>query len=167
MVTPEYNGADVVFANQYGYAMGYEPLLMSKLYSSMDVLTSVTMGEGFGIPLIEAQACGTPVIIGDWSSMSELCFSGWKVLREEAEPMFTPLNAYHYFPHMGAIAERMEAAYQMRGNQDYRKRAKAGAQAYDIERVFNSYMLPMIGRAEEKLKQSGSVQMEQKLDVLR
>ena len=30
-------------------------------------------GEGFGIPIIEAQACSTPVIVTDFSSMPERC----------------------------------------------------------------------------------------------
>lgn len=142
---------DVIFANQYGLSMGYEPQMMAKLYSAMDVYSGVTMGEGFGIPIIEAQACGTPVIVGDWTSMPELCFSGWKVERDEAEPIFTPLASWHYLPHPAAIADRMEAAYQMRGNQDYRKRAKAGVQQYDIERLIENKWLPVLKDIGEKL----------------
>jgi len=161
-------GKDVIFANQFGYGtMGYEPGMMAKLYSSFDVLTSVTRGEGFGIPIIEAQACGTPVIIGDWTSMPELCFSGWKVDREEAEPLLTPLAAWHYQPRAEAIAERMEAAYQMKGNQDYRKRAKAGAQLYEADKVFENYWKPALERIEQKLKEDPLPNLERNLEVLR
>jgi glycosyltransferase involved in cell wall biosynthesis len=153
--------ADVIFADQYGYTLGYDPNMMAQLYSSMDVFSLVTMGEGFGIPIIEAQACGCPVIVSDWTASAELRFSGWKVDKKEAEPIFTPMEAWQFLPHPGAIAERMEAAYQMRGNQDYRHRAVGGAQAYDIDKVFNNYMLPALTRIEEKLKaksdKSGSI----------
>lgn len=158
------DGKDVIFANQYGLSMGYDPLMMAKLYSSMDVLTAVTMGEGFGIPIIEAQACGTPAIVGDWSAMPENLFSGWKVDKSEAEPIYTELGAYHFLPHMTAIAERMEAAYQMRGNQDYRKRAQAGAQQFDIEKVFHNRWLPALDRIAEKIKTGDP--LDKKLDVL-
>lgn len=162
------NNKDVIFANQYGLAMGYEPSMMAKIFNSFDVLTSATMGEGFGIPIIEAQACGTPVIIGDWTSMPELCFSGWKVLKEEAEPMFTPLGAWQYLPRSIAIAERMEAAYQMRGNNDYRKRAVGGAQQYDADKITETKWLPILARIEEQLKQKpASARLQQNLDVLR
>lgn len=156
--------ADVIFANQYGLAVGYEPPLMAKLYNCFDVYTGVTRGEGFGIPLLEAQSCGVPVILGDWSSMSELHFSGWKVERSEAEPIFTPMMAWQYQPHAGAIAERMEAAYQMRGNKDYGKRARAGAQAYDIEKVMSAYWLPVLDKVLNTAKTTNGIQ--KKLDVL-
>jgi glycosyltransferase involved in cell wall biosynthesis len=141
--------ADVIFADQYGMAGGYTPEMMAKLYSAMDVHCLVTMGEGFGIPLIEAQACGTPVITGDWTSMPELCFSGWKVQQSEAEPVFTPLEAWQFLAHPGAIAERMEAAYQMRGNPDYRERAIKGAKAYDADKIVEKYWLPALKGIQE------------------
>lgn len=144
--------ADVIFADQYGMTLGYEPTLMAQLYASMDVHLLVSCGEGFGIPLIEAQACGTPVIVGDWTSMPELCFSGWKVDRSDAEPWFTPLGAFQMLPHSGAIAEKLEAAYQMRGNMDYRKRAADGAQAYDADKITEKYWVPILARIEERLK---------------
>jgi len=142
---------DVIFADQYGMAIGYTPEMMAKIYSSLDVHCGVTRGEGFGIPIIEAQACGTPVIVGDWSSMPELVFSGWKVDKKDADPVFTPLNAFQFIPRIAGIAEALDRAYQMRGNQDYRKRAAAGVKSYDIEKVIDKYWLPTIAKIEAKI----------------
>lgn len=149
---PSAKDAQVIFADQYGLAGGYTNEMMAKLYNCMDVHSLVTMGEGFGVPLVEAQACGTPVITGSWTSMPELCFSGWKVDKKDATPIFTPLGAWHYLPRAGAIAEKMEAAYQMRGNPDYRKRATAGAQAYDADLIVKTKWLPILEKIAEKLK---------------
>ena len=159
--------ADVIFANQYGLALGYEPEMMAKIYNAIDVLTSVTRGEGFGIPILESQACGTPVIVGDWSAMSELCFSGWKVTRDEAEPIFTPLMAWQYAPYPAAIADRMEKAYEMRGNQDYSKRAVKGAKPYEGNRLIQEKWLPMLEKVGEKLKQGKKTNLDKNLDGLR
>lgn len=143
---------DVIFADQYGLVLGYDPAMMAQLYSSMDVHTLCTMGEGFGIPTIEAQACGTPVIVSDWTASGQLVFGGWKVKRNEGEMIFTNLKSWQIIPHAGAIAERMEAAYQMKGNQDYRKRARAGAQLFDAEKIVDKYWLPILAKIEQKMK---------------
>jgi len=144
-------GKDIIFADQYGLAVGYPSEMMAALYSAMDVFLLVTKGEGFGIPLIEAQACGTPVITGGWTAMPELCLSGWKVDPTDCEMEFTPLGAFQCSPHPGAIAERLEAAYQMRGNQAYRDRARAGAMAYDADKIVEKYWLPVLREIEGEL----------------
>jgi len=159
--------ADVIFADQYGLTMGYDPAMMAQLYSSMDVHLLVTCGEGFGIPIIEAQACGTPVIVGSWTSMPELCFSGWKVPVEGTEPYFTPLMAFQMWPRTSAIAEQLDNAYRMRGNQDYRKRAKEGAQAYDADRIVEKYWLPVLTDIESKLQSIPVGSLARNLDILR
>jgi glycosyltransferase involved in cell wall biosynthesis len=167
-VSDKPNDTDVIFANQYGLdSAGYSPEMMAQLYSSFDVLTAVTLGEGFGVPILEAQACGCPVIVGDWTSMPELKFSGWKVEKNEAEPLFTPLKSFHYLPRPAAIAERMEAAYQMRGNPDYRHRAVAGAQLYDIDKVIDKYWIPTLEKIGNQLQGKKSGRLARNLDGLR
>ncbi len=146
-------GIDVIFVDQYSYALGLPDAYMVDLYNALDVLSLVSLGEGFGIPLIEAQACGCPVITGDWTAMGELCLSGWKVSKAEAEPIYHDyFDAFQYVPHVGAIAERMEAAYEVRGNQDYRSRARDGALAYDADKVLEKYWKPTLKGMEEMIE---------------
>lgn len=134
----------VRFCDQYLNLIGFNDGYMSTAYSAMDVLLSVTMGEGFGIPIIEAQACGTPVIVGDWTAMPELCFSGWKVSRDEAHKWYTPLGSYQYLPSAGAIADRLDAAYNARTNQNYADWARTGAMDYDADRITEVYWRPLL-----------------------
>ena len=42
------------------------------LYSAADVFAYVSLYEGFGLPLLEAMACGTPVIASNVSSLPEV-----------------------------------------------------------------------------------------------
>lgn len=146
-------GKDVIFCDAYNYLLGYNDIYMRALYNAMDVHLLVSMGEGFGIPIVEAQACGTPVIVGDWTSMSELCFSGWKVPKSEAIEWYTPLAASQYLPKAEAIHEQLENAYRMWGNMDYRERARKGALKYDADRVTEKYWKPVLEELEGLLEE--------------
>jgi FkbM family methyltransferase len=142
---------DVIFPDQYQNILGYPDEWMNNLYNAFDVHTLVSMGEGFGIPIVEAQAAGCPVIVGDWTSMSELCFSGWKVSKSEAEPIWTAGANYQYIPHTSAILEKYEAAYHKKDNQIYRDRARVGALDYDADKVFLEYWVPTLKLIEDKI----------------
>ena len=64
----------VRFPDQYRYQ--FDPFgeeYMADVYSSFDVLLNPAMGEGFGLPVLEAQACGVPAIVTDFTAMSEVC----------------------------------------------------------------------------------------------
>lgn len=52
---------------------GVDESTMARVYSLFDVLMSTTLGEGFGLPMFEAMACGVPVIAPDWSALGDLC----------------------------------------------------------------------------------------------
>lgn len=141
----------VIWADQYQLLLGYPEPQMVDIYRAMDVLTSVSMGEGFGIPILEAQACGTPVIVGDWTSMSELCFGGWKIATQDAAPVWTPLAAYQYSPRIGAIEEALAAAYDQSHLEGRRLEARQQALAYDADTVVRDYWTPVLDDLAERI----------------
>jgi hypothetical protein len=105
------------------------------------------------MPQVEAQACGVPVICGDWTTMPELCFSGWKVERKDADPFFTLQNTYQFQPRVDAIVDKLEQSYKMRGSSEYSKRARDGAMYYDIRRVTDKYWKPVLEKIEQRIKE--------------
>jgi len=44
---------------------------MTTTYNCFDVFLSTTQGEGWGLPAMEAMACGVPCILPDWSAYGE------------------------------------------------------------------------------------------------
>lgn len=49
---------------------------MSALYTAADLFVFTTLYEGFGIPILEAQTCGTPVLTSNCSSLPEVAGNG-------------------------------------------------------------------------------------------
>ena len=45
-------------------------------YLDCDIVSFVSIGEGFGVPIIEAQACGRPVVTANVSPMREIAGEG-------------------------------------------------------------------------------------------
>lgn len=142
---------DVIFPDQQILINGYPDTFLNAIYNASDVLDACTMGEGFGLPIIEAQSAGCPVIIGDWTSMPELLFSGWKVDKSDTEPYFTFLNSYMFDPHWQAIYEQMELAYAAKGNQELRTQARAGAMAYDADLITEKYWTPVLEKIQARV----------------
>ena len=100
--------------------------------------------------------------------MPELCFSGWKVEREDTIRLYTLQNTYQFLPRSEAIADKLEQAYRMRGNTDYQKRARSGALKYDIHKIVEKYWKPTLANIEKKLQeQPAKGNLSQNLDILR
>jgi glycosyltransferase involved in cell wall biosynthesis len=111
-------------------------------YQAMDVLLHVSMGEGFGLAGLEAQACGVPIITSDHSAMTELCHAGWLV---EGQPFNDEAQEADFtIPLVGSIVDRLEQAYAERGNAGLRTRAAEFAQQYDADRVTETYWRPVL-----------------------
>jgi glycosyltransferase involved in cell wall biosynthesis len=112
----------------------------------MDVHALVSMGEGFGIPTLEAQSCGTPVIVSGWTASQELCFSGEAVDVKHSYRYWTPLASYQWLPNPGAIAAAFERAYTRPGS---REKARKGALEYDADLVMQKYWTPVLAEIAE------------------
>jgi glycosyltransferase involved in cell wall biosynthesis len=118
--------------------------VMDGLYNVFDVLLSPSYGEGFGVPIIEAQACGTPVIVTDWTAMPELCGAGWLV---DGTIFDHPMaEAFWKRPDVDGIVDALEKAYVSRGDQEIRDRARAFALDYDVNHVMAEYWIPALER---------------------
>lgn len=100
----------VYFPQKYDLLNGYPDMFLSHVYNAADVFLGASMSEGFGIPIIEAQACGTPVIVTDFSSMPELVRQGVAVT--PIARLWTHQGSYWRIPDPVEIRVALEDRYQ-------------------------------------------------------
>lgn len=62
--------------NLWRYKKGYTAKEMATWYNHLDCYLGPTRGEGFGVPLLEAAACGVPIIGTDFTAMRERVHEG-------------------------------------------------------------------------------------------
>jgi hypothetical protein len=130
----------VKFADSYSYRMGIPKEALAAIYSAMDVMLQPSRGEGFGIPAIEAQACGTPVIVSNATAQPELVGDGWLV---EVQPSWDAAQGCWFFtPLVPSIVDSLGQAYA-RGRGRSQK-AQDFAQQYDADVVFDEYWRPAL-----------------------
>lgn len=109
---------------------------INALFNAADVMLLPSMGEGFGVPVIEAQAAGCPVIVSDFSAQSELTADGYKIPIYDDDMVFT-LNASHMCsPRVSEIVKALEWAHEQRGNDDLRKKSRYWSLQYDVKQVW-------------------------------
>lgn len=141
----------VALTDQYRYLFSpVQASSMASIYSAMDVLLNPSTGEGFGLPILEAQSCGVPAIVTDFSAMKEVCGAGWKV---DYRPIWTPQMSWMADPVIEDIVESLESAYQQSaaGKQLLSTQARTHAESYDIEVVMREHMFPALEEAEQRL----------------
>lgn len=73
---------------------------LAALMRGADVLCLPSLSEGFGLPVVEAMACGTPVVVSDRGSLPEVAGDAGLVVEPEAGPLVDALRT--------AIAHRRE-----------------------------------------------------------
>lgn len=85
--------------------------MMNVIYNSFDVLMNCSAGEGFGIPIVEAQACGVPVLTGNYTAMPEITQFGYTV--ESSGPLLGGHMGWQHKPDIEDMIYRLECVYRM------------------------------------------------------
>jgi glycosyltransferase involved in cell wall biosynthesis len=125
---------------------------MAKIYNAMDCLLAPSQNEGFGVPIVEAQACGVPVITTDFTAMRDLVIegeTGYKV--KVLHKRFTALGAYVAYPDTESIYESMEKVFSA----DRPKMAiacrKFIMENFDLKLVWDTKWKPLLSTLEKEI----------------
>jgi glycosyltransferase involved in cell wall biosynthesis len=144
----------VRIVDQYRYTSGMITQQdLNEWYNVIDVLSGTVYAEGFGLPIMEAQAAGTPVITTSAASMDEVNPLG---LHVDGQPFWNGVHkGWWMSPRADQIADAYEKAYQDRKLVN-RAKLRKFAKSYDYKTVSKTYMQPaideLLSRMAEKKK---------------
>jgi hypothetical protein len=140
------------FPSRVEMQTGIDRDAMSKMYNALDVFLLPSKGEGFGIPYIESQACGVPVIMTKCTGHEELLGGGWYL--KNLEPMWTPQSSWQYECDVDEIVETLELAYKAKKDgsiEEHQKNAIAKAAEYDDEKVYSEIWPVVLEDIEKRI----------------
>jgi glycosyltransferase involved in cell wall biosynthesis len=137
----------VRFVDPIAYSYGISAETLAGIYSAWDVGLFTSYGEGFGVPQIEAQACGVPIITSNFAASTEL--AGPDSFLINGQPLWDAgQHTWFNVPNVQAIADALEQAYQ-RGRKEFPD-TLAFAQQYDADKVYQEKWKPLIKKLSEK-----------------
>ena len=170
-------GKDVMFPSLDVLYTGLDDTQMVELYRCFDVLLAPSMGEGFGIPVIEAQACGVPAAVTNFSAQPELlptfendAGTPLRISPGEYTPWWDPAHkSWMARPNPSGIRNQIEYAYHAMEDKDssYWDACKASAiikaSEYDADLLYETHWVPIMEHLDgllEKFLEAKLVQME-------
>lgn len=146
----------VAFNDQYAMTIGaIQPVALADWLGAIDVLSNTAYGGGFELTPLEAQSCGTPTVVNDWTAMTEVCGAGWKVKGQKF------WNEHHkadwQVPFIHEIVRAYEKAYELWKNDErdggmdrVREKARKFALRYDADLVLRKYWAPVLAEIERE-----------------
>lgn len=136
---------------EYQSAFKMEKKDMARLYNSFDCLLFPSLNEGFGVPIIEAQACGVPVIANDFTAMRDLVIdgkTGFKI--KPLYKRFTPLKSFVGVPDTDDIYRKMKEVYKRNGKKMAKHCRQHILDEYNTKTVYDKNWRPFLKMLESE-----------------
>lgn len=134
---------------------------MASMYNAFDVLMLPSSGEGWGLPITEANACGVPAIYTKCTAMPEIAYGvGVEPVTEEIFPEPTnsglPDATYRAVIRDEHIADAILGMHDIWKNDkdgwaDACASARASALRFDADKVYSEHWEPTLKMLEEKV----------------
>jgi len=137
---------NVLFPNPVDLRYGFSGKHMAALYSTMDVLLAPSYGEGFGVPTIEAQACGTRVIASGWAASEDLVSEDGFLV--DGQPFWDePQQSWFMIPKIPSIHKALVQAYEERGERS--QKSIDFALEFSNQNVWNKHWKPFLEKVAQ------------------
>lgn len=126
----------VFFITDYESMFKLDSPAMSKFFNCLDCLLAPSQSEGFGLPIIEAESCGVPVITTDWTAMTEnIINSKTGFLVKVSAKRWTAGNCYFGVPDTKDLLDKMEKIYKVDRVQMSKNARDYVLSKYDFDKV--------------------------------
>ena len=131
----------VRFVDPYAYFQGYSEEEMARVYNASDLTLMATASEGFGVPIIESMAVGTPVIASDWMAPKELLepVTPELLVKPKAE-YWTQVPSKNFVPDVDDIALKIETVLNTDPKQYTKKLMKYARNKFDWDKIINEWV---------------------------
>jgi len=125
---------------------GIPDTALAAMYSAGDVMLATSMGEGFGIPVIEAQSCGTPAIVSNFSAQPELLGPhGVRISGQHSWDEYQ--QSFWIVPNIKEITQALHDNYdETTASMINRKAVAESMTRYDADKVYEERWRPFIER---------------------
>jgi glycosyltransferase involved in cell wall biosynthesis len=142
---------------------------LATLMNCFDVHILCSKREGFGMPILETQACGVPNICHDFSSMTELVKGhGWlcKSLCKGLNLETTPINAETATPDVYDIAKCIKQAYFHPDKvKKYGEKSRKFALSFDWDKIVEDHWVPVLDEIASDTKRGKDQAFDKQLIV--
>jgi glycosyltransferase involved in cell wall biosynthesis len=117
---------------------------IASLFSAADCHLLTSMGEGFGIPVVESQSCGTPVIVSDFSAQPELVGKHGKIV--PVQRVWDEFQcSFFAIPNVAGIVTALQEVYEeTKAGKVDRGAVAAEMWRYDQVKLYEASWKPLI-----------------------
>jgi len=143
----------IYYPPPYQYLLKSPTSMVSRIMNTFDCLLQPSNSEGFGLPIIEAQSCGVPVIVNNWNSMPELVKDNKTgYICKAGDQRWSPIGAYMTSPDRNSLREKMELAFT-NGRDKLQKDCRNHILTeYDLDKRIKEEWIPFLDEVKKDIR---------------
>ena len=135
--------------------LGEGELYMRDMYNAFDTLLHCGIAEGFGMPIIEAQACGTPVVANACTAMTELLGHGSYGCEPECD-MIVATSSRVAIPSVTNMVDGLEWAYEdWKQKRVDRQKVRESVLRFEQDTIYDNYWRSLLTDIPPRIKLDG------------
>lgn len=140
----------VLFCSQWEYSTGqFGDDYLNMMYNASDAHLNCCLGEGFGLPIMDAQAAGCPTIVPEFAAAGEIGLCQ-HVCRGERR--MTVPGAFQFMVAAEAVADHLEYLRNNRYTDTQRQALSEKTAPWRVDNVVTEHLIPMLDRIGGELK---------------